>query len=149
MASHNLTNAVKTIRALAPVAAGTSAQNTSGIDTRGYEGIRFVASFGTITSGAALSVKLQQSDDDGSADDYTDLTGTNIASADTDDNTLVISDIYRPQKRYVRMAITRATQNAVIDLVLAELYRPAFKGVTKDATVSNQEMASSVAEGTA
>lgn len=154
---HNLTPNVLTKR-LVPdataattwtLAAGTTDVNSPGVDMLGYVGIRFIMGLGTITSGAVTSIKLQQSDDDGAADDYTDLTGTGITIADTDDNKLIITEIWKPLKRYVRLALDRGTQNAVIDFLMAELHNPINAGVTKDATVATQEIANGPGEGTA
>jgi hypothetical protein len=66
-------------------AAGTSAITGTGLDMSGFEGVCAVVTFGAITSGAVTSIKFQQSDDDGSSDDYTDLTDTAQTIADTDD----------------------------------------------------------------
>lgn len=143
-----LSTAVKTIRVLAPVAAGTTDQQTAIVDTAGYETVRFIIGFGAITSGAATSVKLQQNSAN-SASGMADLEGTSITVSDTDDNTLVIAEVSRPRERYVRCYISRATQNSVIDIGLAELALPRVMPVTQDTTVSHVEYAGSPAEGTA
>lgn len=143
-----LTPAIKTIRALAPVAAGQTEQVTSIIDTANFQTVRFIVSFGAITSGAATSVKLQQNSAN-STSGMADLEGTGITVIDTDDNTLVIAEVTNPRERYVRCVISRATQNSVIDLVIAELGLPRVMPVTQDATVSHAEWAGSPVEGTA
>lgn len=149
----SLTNKVKTIRLHDAVAAGTSdVTDCSVVDMQGYSGVRFLVGFGAITSGAVTSIKVQEAAAKTSATALTsgqDIAGSGITVADTDDNTVVISDIIRPQKRYLQPYIDRGTQNAVVDFVLAELYGPMKLPVTQDATVSHSEVAASPAEGTA
>lgn len=152
--SMNMSKAVKTLR-LRPdgsgytVAAGTSDVNSDVVDTQGFEGVRFIAGFGAITAGAVTSIKVQQ----GTAanlSDAADLAGTGVTVADDDDNQIAIVDVYKPRERYLRVAFDRGTQNAVIDLLVAELYGPREKPITEDAAiVIAAEMHVSPAEGTA
>lgn len=146
----NSANNEKVIRVMNGVAAGTSVQTSSVIDTQGYEGVKIYTAFGTITSGAVTSVKIQQSSDDAVADAYDDLTGSSITVADTDDNKVTVHDMYRPGKRYLKVVVSRATQNAVIDGVVAVLYGARKKPTTDDSTtVVTRETWVSPAEGTA
>lgn len=146
----NSANGEKTIRVMNGVVAGTTAQTSSAIDTQGYDGVKIYSLFGAITAGAATSVKVQQSSDNGSADAYADLAGTSVTVADDDDNQVVVHDIYRPRERYLKVVISRATQNAVIDGVVAVLYNAIKKPTTDDSsTVVARETHVSPAEGTA
>ena len=146
----NASQGEKVIRVMNGVVAGTSAQTSSAIDTLGYEGVKIYSLFGTITSGAVTSVKVQQSSDDGSVDTYADLEGTSQSVADDDDNQVVVHDIYRPRERYLKVVISRATQNAVIDGVIAVLYGAHKKPTTDDTTtIVGREVHASPAEGTA
>lgn len=146
----NRANSEKTIRIMNAVAAGTSDQTSSAVDTQGYEGVKFYTAFGAITSGAVTSVKVQQSSDDGSADAYADLAGTSISVADDDDNQVVVHDIYRPRERYLKVVVDRGTQNAVIDGIVAVLYGARKEPTTDDSTtVVGRETHTSPAEGTA
>lgn len=124
MVFHNLTKIAEFRRAGNAVAAGSTDSNGTGIDMRGYDGITFIVAFGTITATAVTGIKVQQSDDNGSSDDYTDLTGSAQSVADTDSNKIVVTEVFRPTKRYVRVVVTRATANAVIDGIFAILTRP-------------------------
>lgn len=145
----NSANREKVIRVMNAVAAGTTAQTSSAVDTQGFDGVKFYTSFGAITADAVTSVEVQQSSDN-SADTYVDLLGTNIAVAHDDDNQVVVHDIYRPRERYLKVQINRATQNAVIDGVIAVLYGPNKMPTTDDAaTVVGRETHVSPAEGTA
>jgi cytochrome c oxidase assembly protein Cox11 len=146
----NSANGEKVIRVMNGVVAGTSAQTSSAIDTAGFEGVKIYSAFGTITSGAVTTVKVQQSSDDGSADAYADLLGTSVTVADDDNNQVVVHDIYRPRERYLKVVIGRGTQNAVIDGVVAVLYGPKESPTTDDTTtVVARETHVSPAEGTA
>jgi hypothetical protein len=147
------TQSMKTIRLKADgtsytAAAGTSNINTEVVDCAGYDGVRLKIAFGTITAGAATSIKAQQGQIS-SLSDAADLEGTAQTVADTDDNKVFVIDIFRPRERYVRAAILRATQNSVVDYVEAELYGPRVKPVTQDATIGGNEIFNSPAEGTA
>lgn len=151
-----LTKATKTLRvkpdgSTYAVAAGSSDVESSIIDTAGFLGCRIIVGFGTITGSAVTSVEVQQ-DTDSAGGTMADLLGTNVAVLDTDDNRIVIIDIYRPRERYLRAQIHRATANAVIDFMLVELYEPRLKPVTQDtATIvaAGVESHVSPAEGTA
>lgn len=146
----NSANSEKAIRVLNAVAAGTSDQTSSAIDTQGFEGVKIYTSFGTITSGAVTSVKVQQSSDDGGSDAYADLLGSAITVADDDDNQVTVHDIYRPRDRYLKVVVDRGTQNAVIDGIVAVLYGAKESPTTDDSsTVVARETHTSPAEGTA
>lgn len=147
----NRANTEKVVRVMNAVAAGQTTQTSSVIDTQGYDGVKLYTAFGTITAGAATSVKVQQSSDNGSADAYTDLAGTSVTVADDDDNQVVVHDIYRPRERYLKVVVLRATQNSVIDGIVAVLYGASKMPTIDDTanTVVARETHISPAEGTA
>lgn len=132
------------------VAAGTTDVNSASVDMQGFDAVAFVVAFGTITAGAATSIKVQQSSDDGSADDWTDLEGTGVTVADDDDNQIAVVDVTHPSKRHLRCVVDRGTQNAVVDGIVAVQYRPDSVPTTHDAaTVVGVETHATPAEGTA
>lgn len=131
------------------VAAGTTDANSASVNMSNAKGVAFVVHFGTITANAVTSVKLQQSDDDGATDGWSDLEGTAITVADDDDDQLVIAEIWRPLKKYVRAVVDRGTQNAVIASIIAIKYGLRVMPATQPATVAGGEVAASPAEGTA
>jgi hypothetical protein len=149
----NLSNAVKTVR-LKPdgsgwtVSAGTSDVTSDVVDVAGFDALRFVVGFGAITAGAATAIKLQQGAEP-NLSDAADLAGSRVIVADTGDNKMAIVDAFRPQKRYLRVVTSRATQNSAVDFALCELYRADTEPVTQDATVIAAEIHASPAEGTA
>lgn len=145
-----LLDQVSVERSLNAVAAGVTDQNGTGVDLQGYEGVMFVAAFGTLTATQVTQIKAQQSDDDGSSDAYSDLEGTNVGPlADGDSNKLLVLDVYRPLKRYVRCVVDRGTANAVIDDVIAIRYGARAIPTTQPAGVIDSEAHVSPAEGTA
>ncbi|HYE85975.1 MAG TPA: hypothetical protein VEA16_06450 [Vicinamibacterales bacterium] len=147
---NTLTKRVKVDGTNWTLSAGTSDANSSVIDTAGYDGVRFIIGFGAITSGAVTSIKVQQGADSGLSD-AADLEGSAITVADDDDNQIAITELLRPQERYVRLVTDRGTQNAVVDFLLVELFKARSGPVTQDtsATVIAAEVATSPAEGTA
>ncbi len=148
--SEHLTDAIKTQRVMNAVAAGTTDQNSDGVDCTGFDCVRFTALFGVLTATQVTTMKLQASDDDGSADAWSDLEASQTAAmGDADDQDCLICDVFRPTKKWVRAVVERGTANAVIDGVVAELYRPRTKPVTKDARIISQIKLVTPAEGTA
>lgn len=130
------------------VAAGQTTINSSEVDMANYEGVIFVVGFGAITAGAATSIKAQQDTVTGMAG-AADLEGTAQTVADDKDNKLFIMDIYRPRERFVRCVVSRATQDSVVDFILAIPYGAKVQPVTQGSTVAGQECHVSPAEGTA
>lgn len=148
----NLSNTIKTVRVKPDgtnynAAAGSSAATSEYIDTGGYEGVRLMIGLGAVVSGAATSVKVSQCDTSGGS--YADLLGSSITVADTDDFKVAVIDIYLPRKRYLKVVTSRATQNATVDFITAELYGTRKQATTDDATVISREIHVSPAEGTA
>lgn len=148
-----LTNKVKTLRLDDPTVAGASdITDTLVVDMLGFEGCRFMVGFGAITSGAATSIKVQQAtakSTDTALTSGADLEGSSVVVADTDDSKMVIQDIFKPRERYLQVHILRATQNSVVEFVIAEQYNTRKLPVTKDSSVATQELKVSPAEGTA
>jgi hypothetical protein len=132
-------------------AAAATDITTSAVDMADYEGCLFLVAFGAIVTNAVTAIKLQQSDDDGSSDGYSDIVGTGQTVADDDDNTSFVIDFRKPQKRYLKLIVTRATQNATVGAVYAIPYN---KGSRSDLSaagtaISGAERFINVAEGTA
>lgn len=107
---HSLMDIVKIIKVKDHSTAATSDVDSDGVDMRGYQGVTFLTSFGT--AAADNIVNVQQSSDDGSSDGYSDLAGAATALAGSSDEDQV-AEIYKPQKRYCRLHIERATSSTV------------------------------------
>lgn len=114
-----ITQEIKTTRVLNAVAAGQTTQNSSGVDCKDFDTAAFIIALGAITATGVVTVKAQQSSDDGNTDPYADLIDASVAFADTDGNKLAILEIAKPQKRYVRVSIARTAANSALDGVLA------------------------------
>lgn len=112
-------------------AAGTSAINGASVDMANFEGVVATVSIGAIVSGAVTSLKWQESADNST---WTDLAGTAQTIADTDDDTTRYTAIHKPSKRYLRLVISRATQNATIGAVTYAQYGGRTLPVTQTLT---------------
>ena len=133
MANH--INYIKATRIANATAAGVTAINCTSVDMQDFEGVQATCSMGTLTAGQVTSLKAQSSTDNST---WADITGAVTANAaDGDSNKMLILDLYRPQQRYVRFVVNRATQNAVIDAVVAYQYGPKKAAVTQDATTTS------------
>ena len=147
----NLSKEVKVTRVMDAVAAGKNdTQEGTVLDMAGFDGVVFIAALGTLTATAITDLRAQQGKlADGS--DMADLEGTKVSLvAGTDDNKLAVLDVYRPQERYVQCNIVRATEDAVIDGVIALQYKGRKAPVTHDpTTVAGAELHVSPDEGTA
>lgn len=120
----------------------------SAVDMLGYTACMIVVSLGTITSSGVPSVKLQQSSDDASADDYSDLAGSKVTGDDTMGNKLLVIDIHKPLKRYVKAIVSRATANVAVNAVWAIQYNPDTVPAGAG-SVTASKVLNSPAEGTA
>ena len=128
-------------------AAAATAITSSAVDTAGFDGCLFIVPLGTIVSGAATSIKVTQCDTTGGS--YADLLGSNQTIADTDDDKLVYVDIVRPQEQFLKLVVSRATQNATIGGIIAVLYgRRSLTTASHGSNVSGEQF-NFPAEGTA
>jgi hypothetical protein len=135
--SQNRVNLTKFSRPVNATAAGTTAINGTGTDMQDFEGVVFTASMGALTAGQVTSLKAQGSNDNGGSDPYADITGAATGNAaDGDSNRVLVLEVIRPQKRWIRCVVNRATQNAVIDGVVAEQYGAKKQPAAQSADVS-------------
>lgn len=139
---------VKTQLIVTPTAgaAGQTAITSSAVNMAGFDAVRFLVLIGTITTAGVQSIKLQQSSDDAATDGYSDIIGSSQTIADDADNTHIYADLYRPEKQYIKLVITRATQDSTFGGVIAELYNSRTVPVTQ--TASGESYVSPI-EGTA
>lgn len=130
--------------------AATSTVTSSAVDMapgsgQAFDKALFVAYIGT--PAADNTIKIQQSDDDGSTDAYSDLAGTSVVSGTS--NELVYAEVIKPSKRYLKAVVTRGTSTTV-DSIVAILGDPRISPVDNDtAGTSTGEINVSPAEGTA
>lgn len=144
MRLHSLIQETKTVRVSNAVAAGTSDVNLTSVDVSGFNSVLLQVHLGAIVTGGVQSVKLQESDDNST---FSDLEGTSITVADTDDNGVVQAEVLGPLKRYIRGVVKRATQNTTIDSAVMILANPLAIPTTQT-TIGNEISVTPVA-GTA
>lgn len=129
----------KRTRVVNATAAGVTAINGSAIDMQDFDSVVFECAMGALTATQVTGLKAQGSNDNGGSDPYADITGAaTAAAADADSNKLLILEVNRPQKRYIRCVVTRGTANAVIDGVIAVQSGAKKAPVTHDATTVSQ-----------
>jgi hypothetical protein len=119
-----LSDGIRVLRPINATAAGTTDINGTGVDMTldgGYDGVLFIALYGTLTATQVTKLKAEHSADDST---YGAITGAACtALGDSDGNGVQMLDVYKPQKQYVRPVIDRGTANAVVDGVIAILYK--------------------------
>ncbi|MGV8832967.1 MAG: hypothetical protein ACOH2N_13400 [Devosia sp.] len=119
----------------ASAAAGTTELTTDVIDMAGWHGVAFIAHLGDVTTGSVLGFVADHSDeDDGGWDDLEGPLAFTAGASDAD-NKLLVLDLVRPAKRFVRARLSRTVANAVLGGVVAVKYGPTFSPVTQGATV--------------
>ena len=139
----------KVTRVKGPVVAGAAnVTDASIIDMQGYDRVAFLASFGTLSAGAVTGVKVQHGDVS-DLSDAADVEGTALAIAETADDKDLLIEIIKPLKRYLRLLITRATGNAVVNGAWAFQHGADKAPVTQDTSISASETTYSPVSGTA
>jgi len=134
----NLLKDAKITVVMNAVTAGTSEQKSSVLDMAGFDAVAFIAVFGTVTDASVITLTAyENSASSTSSPAPVAVTGGATASltASTSSNTFMVVDVIRPSKRYVFADITRTTQNAVINCVIAIQYRTKNKPVTQPTTL--------------
>jgi hypothetical protein len=135
MTQNNL-NYGKRTRVVNATVAGVTAINSTSVDMQDFDTVVFECALGALTATQVTSLKAQGSPDNSV---WTDITGAVTANAaDADSNKLLLLEVNRPQQRYVRCVVNRATANAVIDGVIAVQLGPKKAPVTQDATTVSQ-----------
>lgn len=127
--------------------AATSDINGVTLDMQGFESVLMIVTFGVITGSAATSIKVQQDSASGMGTAQ-DLLGTKQTIADDDDEKTFYVDLIKPQERYVRLVVLRATQNAVVASA-TYIQTRARKAPTSHGTNVSGETHISPIEGTA
>ena len=131
----NLLNSVEFVKVENAAVAGTSTLTSDAIDMAGWDGVVFLADLGDVTSGSVLGLTAEHSDNDSTG--FDDLEGplAFTAGASDADNKMLILEVTRPEKRYVRAVLTRGSANAVVSSIIAMKYRSLHAPVTQGSTV--------------
>lgn len=122
----NLLKNVKVDQILGYFAAGQVAKTSDIIDMAGYDGVLFVAEFGTIIENGTINVQVLQ-DTDSAGGTMAALAGTaahtvTAANAALTQSAIAV-DVYKPLERYLEVTVTPAVQDAVICGVTAIRYK--------------------------
>lgn len=147
MGIENLLKNVKVTRVLAAQADGTGTQSGDILDMSGYEGVMFIAKFDDVDDTAVLTLQAQQDELNAAGGMATlDDSATYTAGATDADDDLLVIDIHKPLKRYVRAQVVIATANAITAGVIAIQYGGAKDPQTQPATVLDSALLVSPAE---
>lgn len=101
------------------IAAGQTDPDSDSVDMLGFESVVFVGLIGVQTATGTASLQAE-----GSADDSTfaAITGAVVTSPGNSDNKLLVLDVVKPLDRYIRVAMTLATDDTTWGGTLAILY---------------------------
>ena len=141
----NLLKNIDIERVMISYGAGTTSRNGDFVDMAGWDGVVFIALFGTIVDASVITLKAAQASDvQGS--DVAELSGTAQKTASSSSEGLLVLDVYRPEERYVRPEIEISAQNAEIDGVIAIKYKGRKAPVSLHSDVLDSEVLVSPAE---
>lgn len=110
----------------AAASAGTGTTNTTGLDMSGYERVQWIVPIVTVLNTATIAVQVQDSADNSSFANAGDsLTITSGADNDKN-NMLILVSAARPDpdRKYVRLVITRGTANSAFGVVVSRRFNP-------------------------
>lgn len=145
-----LSQQIAVVSAITPTEglAAATAINGSTLDTQLYNGagVLILVHFGAIVTNAVTSLKVEVSDASNMGSPA-DIEGSAVTVADNKDDTYFMIDIHNPIKRYLRLVVSRATQNATVSATYI-IYGVKQRPVTSSA-VSTVEIHRDKATGTA
>lgn len=129
----NLGETVKVTVLSGPVAAGQTEIDSTALDMANYDGVMIFTLFGAITAGSDVDIAIQEG---ATASPTTVVTAAAQAVADTDDTKVFLHDI-RADKvlRYIRVVVTRTTQDAALGGIIAVQYGARDQAPTNGSTV--------------
>lgn len=135
-----LTDNIKIMEVLTPDgAANNTDANSDRIDMQGWDGIVFIVPITDCadTGVATLKVEANTIDSDSGMVAITGASAAATSAANDDLNdTLLIVDVYRPQKRYVQGVITSSVANIAFGNTIAIQYKGSKFPVTQHASVT-------------
>ena len=125
-----LTQHVQIDQILGYSAAGTTAQTTDILDMSGFDGVVFIAEFGTVITAGTINVQVLQNSSN-STSGMAAVAGTSAYTVTASDaakaKNCIVVDVFQPTKRFLEATITPASQNAVITGVTAIRYNAKVK----------------------
>jgi hypothetical protein len=102
----NLSKNVEVVGVQAPLASGGTDHASSYVDLKGFLGCQFVGYVGT--AGATDTCKLQVWLSTSTSSTGHASTALSMTSTAGDDDKLIVLDVYRPKRRYVKTHLTRS-----------------------------------------
>lgn len=138
----SLLKASKIDKVLVATVAGTAdTLNGDIVDLQGFDSVMLIAILGDVANTAVVTLKAYCGDAAALGDGaYKTTTATVTADATSADDKLLILDVLKPGKRYVRADLVRATANAVVDGIIAIRYNAKAKPTTQPADVVNNNI---------
>lgn len=131
-----LSRRVQVDRILGYYAAGTTARTSDIIDMSGFDGVMFIADFGTLIEAGTLNVEVLENTANQTSG-MAAVTGTSAYTVTAADaakaKNCIVVDVFQPNERYLEVTVTPATQNAVITGVTAIRYNGKVKPKTLNA----------------
>jgi len=123
----------------APLAASSSIDNNSSrVDMTNYDSVVFIAVIDDSVATGVAGLKIEQSDEDGDAQmalvSGSAVTKTSAVNDDLNGLALV-TEVFRPTKRYVQAVRTSTTANIAFGSVIAIL-KPRVMPVTQGSTIA-------------
>lgn len=101
-----------------------------------FDSVAFVAKLGDVADTAVATLKAYCGDAAALGDGvYKTATATVTATATSADNKLLVLDVVRPGKRYIRPDLVRATANIPVESIIAIKYNSKALPVTQGADV--------------
>lgn len=111
--------AVKSVVSHLPASYSAGAQNGTGVDCRGFDDLKVVLSNGVFTATGDITLKLQESDDNGVSDAYADITGATMTNMPiASDETVYVANVnLAKRKRYIRAVVTVADDACIFGVI--------------------------------
>jgi hypothetical protein len=120
---------------VAAVAADTAITDGDILDLANFDSVCGIAILGEVTTTSVPTLKAYVGNvatlTDGA---YATTTATHTALLNDADNTLLVLDVVKCGKRYVRFDMTRATANTVVDSIIAIRYNARVIPISQDST---------------
>ena len=129
----NLGRNVKVTRIKTFQSNATSTVTSDSVDMTGFEGCVFLVAMGEIITSAATTCYVRQDTATGMGGGV-QLTGTVITIADSDDDKILLMDVYRPKEQFLDVKVTRTVQNSEVDSIIAIQYNGRKTPVTYDSS---------------
>ena len=135
----NLLKDNKILRLFGYQAAGTTnIDGASEVDMSGYESVLFILTLGTMVNLASVTMTIHQGDTSGDLSESVATSGAVISDGTA--GTQIVLEVVKPKNRYLEPQVTLATQDTVVENIIAILGNPRDVAVTQDDAVISDEI---------